>query len=169
MEDMWKVCDLNWSPQCKTVITAVVVNLISCIWMVRNQARFNNKNINMKLAISIIIANISLSGNNTKKVSFNSKRDYIILKTFKVTIHRPNVPIIKEIIWDPSLQNWTKCNIDGACSLGKASCSDIFGHNSCSAFLSLYVTFLLILLNCMVQKSYINNLLVELKKLMVGN
>jgi hypothetical protein len=131
MEDMWKICDLDWSPQCKTVIIAAMVNLINCIWMVRNQARFNNKNINWKSAISIIIANTSLSGNSTRKVSSNSIRDFTILKTFKVTIHHPNVPVIKEIIWSPPLKNWTKCNIDGACNQGKASCSGIFrNHNA---------------------------------------
>jgi ribonuclease HI len=129
MEDMWQICDLNWSPQCKIVITSAMVNLIYCIWMARNQARFNNKIINWKSAISMIIANTSLSGNNTNKSSSNSIRDFTILKTFKVTIHHPAAPVIKEIFWNPPLQNWSKCNIDGACSQGKASCSGIFRNH----------------------------------------
>ncbi|MCI15565.1 ribonuclease H protein, partial [Trifolium medium] len=29
MEDMWKLCDLNWSPQSKITITAVIINLLT--------------------------------------------------------------------------------------------------------------------------------------------
>ncbi|PNX79987.1 GDSL esterase/lipase, partial [Trifolium pratense] len=32
VEDMWKLCDMNWSPQCKITITAALVNLINAIW-----------------------------------------------------------------------------------------------------------------------------------------
>jgi hypothetical protein len=46
MEDMWKICDINWSPQFKIVITSALVNLISSIWTARNHARFNNKQTN---------------------------------------------------------------------------------------------------------------------------
>jgi hypothetical protein len=67
MEDMWNLCDLNWSPQGKVTITVAIINLLNFIWFVRNQARFNNKIISWKSAISMIISNTSLSGNNTKK------------------------------------------------------------------------------------------------------
>jgi hypothetical protein len=56
-----------------------------------------------------------LTGNNTRKVSSNSIRDFTIFKIFKVNIHNPHVPVIKEILWHPPLENWIKCNIDGAC------------------------------------------------------
>jgi len=39
-EDIWKLCDRAWSPQCKVVIRDALINLISIIWYVRNQARF---------------------------------------------------------------------------------------------------------------------------------
>jgi hypothetical protein len=129
IEDMWKICDMDWSPQCKEVIRAAMVNLLNCIWMARNQARFINKGTNWRSAISFIIANTSLTGNNTKKRSSNSIRDFSILKTFKVNIHHPNVPVIREIFWHPPLLNWTKCNIDGACSQGLASCSGVFRNH----------------------------------------
>ncbi|GAU22345.1 hypothetical protein TSUD_106730 [Trifolium subterraneum] len=129
MEDIWKICDLNSSPQCKIVITAAMVNLLNCIWLARNQARFSNKIISWRSAISWIIAVTSLTGNNTRKVSSNSIRDFTILKTFKVTIHHPNVPAIKEIIWQPPMCNWIKCNIDGACTQGLASCSGVFRNH----------------------------------------
>jgi hypothetical protein len=114
MDDMWKLCDLNWSPQCKSVITSALINLLNVIWYARNQARFSNNFISWKSSISLIIANVSLSSNNSKKTSSNSIRDFIILKHFNFTIHHPNATVIKEILWQPPLTNWVKCNIDGA-------------------------------------------------------
>jgi len=43
IEDIWRLCDRGWSPQCKIVIKAAIVNILSTIWFVRNQARFNIK------------------------------------------------------------------------------------------------------------------------------
>jgi ribonuclease HI len=62
------------------------------------------------------------------------------LKTFKVTIHHPKAPVIKEIIWQFPLHNWTKCNIDGACTgnSGNASCSGIF-RNRDAGFMFCFV------------------------------
>ncbi|PNX59785.1 hypothetical protein L195_g059860, partial [Trifolium pratense] len=31
MEDIWKLCDLNWSPQCKVTLTAAIINLLNTI------------------------------------------------------------------------------------------------------------------------------------------
>ncbi|CAJ2666577.1 unnamed protein product [Trifolium pratense] len=64
MEDMLKLCELNWSTKCKITITAAIINLLNTIWLVGNQARFNNKFISWKSAISLIIASNSLTGNN---------------------------------------------------------------------------------------------------------
>ncbi|GAU35943.1 hypothetical protein TSUD_394910 [Trifolium subterraneum] len=128
MEDMWNLCDLNRSPQCKITITAAIINLPNTIWLVRNEARFNNKIIPWKSAISLIIASTALTGNNTCKSSSNSIRDFTFLKIFRVTIHHPKTPILKEIIWQPPLLNWIKVNIDGAScgNPGNASCGGVF-------------------------------------------
>jgi hypothetical protein len=67
MEDMWKLCDMNWSPQCKITVTAALVNLINDIWFARNQVRYHNKHISRNSLINLIIANTSLFGNNSKK------------------------------------------------------------------------------------------------------
>ncbi|PNX65865.1 ribonuclease H, partial [Trifolium pratense] len=66
MEDMWKVCDINWSPQCKVVITSALVNLLNSIWVARNQVRFSNGQANWKSSISMIIANTSMSDGAAK-------------------------------------------------------------------------------------------------------
>ncbi|GAU27921.1 hypothetical protein TSUD_160160 [Trifolium subterraneum] len=133
MEDMWKLCDLNWSPQCKITITAAIINLINTLWLVRNQARFNNNFILWRSAISLIIASTALTGNNTSKSSSNSIRDFTVLKMFRITIHHPIPPVLKEIIWQPPLLNWFKCNTYGASSgnPGNASCGGVFrDHNA---------------------------------------
>jgi ribonuclease HI len=133
LEDMWKIADLNWSPQCRVTIIAAIVNLLNTLWLVRNQARFNNKLIDWKSAISLIIAGTTLSGNITRKPSSNSIRDFSLLKLFRITIHHPNVPILKEILWHPPLFHWYKCNTDGASNgnPGPASCGGVFrDHNS---------------------------------------
>jgi ribonuclease HI len=79
-------------------------------------------------AISLIMANTALSGNNTSKASFSSIVDFTFLKHFKINIHHPKAPVIKEIIWNPPLINWIKCNIDGASkgNPGIASCAGVF-------------------------------------------
>ncbi|CAJ2670958.1 unnamed protein product [Trifolium pratense] len=131
MEDIWKLCDLNWSPQCKVTLTAAIINLLNTIWLVRNQARYNNAVISWKSAISMIIVDTSLTGNNTSKLSSNAIKDFIFLKMFRITIHHPKVPVIKEIYWQPPLLNWIKCNIDGAScgNPGNASCGGIFRNH----------------------------------------
>lgn len=113
LEDIWKIVDKSWSPQCKILITSSLINVLNTIWYVRNQARFNHKTIPWKSAVSMIIASFSLSGNSTSKTSNNSIRDFTILKTFFCVIHQPKPQVIKEVIWHPPLVNWIKCNIDG--------------------------------------------------------
>jgi ribonuclease HI len=128
MEDMWKLCELNWSPQSKITVTAAIINLLHTIWSARNQARFNDTSISWRAAISLIIANTSLTGNNTKKVSSNSLRDFSFLKLFRISIHHSRAPVLKEVLWQPPSLNWYKCNIDGASNgnPGNASCGGLF-------------------------------------------
>ncbi|MCH99434.1 ribonuclease H protein [Trifolium medium] len=128
IEDIWNLCDANWSPQCKVTIIAAIIYLINTVWFVRNQARFQNNLIPWNSAIALIIANTSLTGNHTGKSSSNSVRDFSFLKCFKINIHRPKATVLKEICWQPPLLNWFKCNIDGASNgnPGLASCGGIF-------------------------------------------
>lgn len=36
LEDVWKICDLSWSPQCKVVVLSALMNLFNTIWYARN-------------------------------------------------------------------------------------------------------------------------------------
>jgi ribonuclease HI len=133
MEDMWKLCDNHWSPQCKITITAAIINLLNTIWYARNQSRFRDNKISWMNAISLISSSTTMTGNNTKKVSSNSIRDFSFLKFFNITIHNPKVPCLKEVIWIPPSLNWIKCNTDGAScgNPGLASCGGVFrDHNA---------------------------------------
>jgi hypothetical protein len=56
-----------------------------------------------------------------------------ILKAFNVSIHHPNAPSIKEVVWLPPIVPWVKCNPDGAAAgnLGQAACGSVFrDHNA---------------------------------------
>lgn len=132
LSDVWKISGNYWSPQCLVVIKSCVVNIISTIWFIRNQACFQNKQINWRIAINTIISNVSLSGNHTIKTSAASMTEFVIMKTFKVNIHPPKAPSIKEVIWQPPIQQWIKLNTDGAMIKNpcRASCASIFRDNN---------------------------------------
>jgi hypothetical protein len=80
MDDIWKLCELNWAPQSKVTLIVAIINLIKTIWFVRNQARFNDTIISWRTVISSIITSTSLTGNNTCKPSSNSIRDFIFFE-----------------------------------------------------------------------------------------
>jgi hypothetical protein len=126
IEDIWNICDRGWSPQCKIVIQATVVNIFSTIWCYRNQCRFQDSKPNWKLAINSIISAVNLSGSNTSKLSNSSVRDLITLKKFDVIVHPPKPMNIKEIIWSPPITGWIKCNTDGAATSISSSCGGYF-------------------------------------------
>jgi ribonuclease HI len=77
----------------------------------------------------MIIANVSLSGNKTSKVFNSSMRDFSILKKFKINIHPPKAPTIKEVLWCPPKINWIKCNTDGAATSNTTAYGGIFRNH----------------------------------------
>ncbi|CAJ2628490.1 unnamed protein product [Trifolium pratense] len=129
MDDIWHLCDNGWSPQCKITIKAALINLLNAIWFARNNARFNNKVTHWKSAVTWIISSTSLAGNISSCVSSSSMRDFMILKCFNVKLHPPNPLVIKEVIWQPPLEHWVKCNTDGPFNNHKSSCGDIFRNH----------------------------------------
>jgi len=132
-EDIWKLCDKRWTPQCKVVVQAVIINILSTIWFIRNQARFKDKKIHWKSAINNIIAAVSLTGNRTKLTSFVDMDEFVFLKAFKINIHPPRAPLIKEVLWIPPTPTWIKVNTNGALTKNpnRASCGGVFrDHNS---------------------------------------
>jgi hypothetical protein len=114
VHDVWSLLDRNWSPQCTLVIKACLINIINIIWFRRNHIRFQGKSLHWKSAISLIIAQTSIAGNNTNKSARGDMREFSILKACKVTIRPPRAPNIKEVIWSPPMVSWIKVNTDGA-------------------------------------------------------
>lgn len=138
IEEIWTICDRCWSPQCKTVIQASIVNIVSTICYSRNQCRFQDIKPNWRSAINSIISAVNLSGSNTSKRSNSSVKDLITLKKFDVIVHPPKPMNIKEIIWSPSYMGWIKCNTDGEATSITSSCGGIF-RDSSTNFLTSFV------------------------------
>ncbi|GAU47191.1 hypothetical protein TSUD_350560 [Trifolium subterraneum] len=124
----------NWSPQCKVVINAALVHILYAIWIARNKIRFKNEQSCWRSSVSWISSNISMAGNFTSKLSSSALRDFITLKRFNVTVHSPKHTILKEVIWQPPLSNWVKCNTDGASTNVSSACGGLF-RNSNADFL----------------------------------
>lgn len=91
IHDIWHLCDINWTPRCKVVIKACIINVLNVNWYRRNQARFQDNLLHWKSVVNLIISNVSLSSNNTKKTSAISMYEFTILKACKVDIHPPKV------------------------------------------------------------------------------
>ncbi|MCI20530.1 ribonuclease H protein, partial [Trifolium medium] len=78
------------------------------------------------------ISKTALAGNSTKKTASGSLTEFAIFKTFSVKILPPKAPNIIEVLWQPPLNLWVKCNIDGAAKgyPGLAACAGLFRDNS---------------------------------------
>jgi ribonuclease HI len=55
----------------------------------------------------------------------------MILKALHVPLKFPNAPIIKEVLWQPPILDWIKCNSDGASAgnPGNSACGGAFAVN----------------------------------------
>jgi len=54
--------------------------------------------IHWKTVVHMIISNVSWSGNNTTRSASRDIVKFTILKHFKVDIHPPKAPLIKEVM-----------------------------------------------------------------------
>lgn len=101
MTYMWNICNRSWNPQCKLVITAAMINIICIVWYARNQLRFSSRKIHWKSSLYTIISNTTLTGNLSKVVASASVINFVILKSFSVTIHPPKALNNIEVLWEP--------------------------------------------------------------------
>jgi hypothetical protein len=129
--DVFSLCNRSWSPLCKISIIAVIINCFNIIWFSRNQKRFADKNVLISSAINMIIANVALSGKLSKAHAFSSVSEFMILKALHVPLKFPNAPIIKEVLWQPPILNWIRCNSDGASTgnPGNSACGGVFRNS----------------------------------------
>jgi hypothetical protein len=81
MTDIWNLAD-SWSPHCKIVINAAIINIFNAIWLARNNARFNNLVANWRSSVSSIYVDVATVGNFTSNLSSSSIRDFTILQCF---------------------------------------------------------------------------------------
>lgn len=92
--------DRSWSDQMHDVITATIINVIWGIWHCRNQARFQNKNIPLHLAINVILA-IYLAGNASTGSMSSLISKLVIMRSLGIQGHPLKASIIKQVIWYP--------------------------------------------------------------------
>ncbi|WJX52536.1 hypothetical protein P8452_38639 [Trifolium repens] len=104
-----------------------------------NQLRFNNKKIHWKSLINCIIASVSMSCNNSNLKAYSNISEFVLLQKFQVKRNFGNAPKIKEVLWQPPILNWIKCNCDGASvgNPGISACGGIF-RNANASFLGVF-------------------------------
>ncbi|PNX92034.1 ribonuclease H [Trifolium pratense] len=134
MTDICHLAKNNRSPQCKVVINDVLIHILYAIWIAINKVRFKNEKPCWRSLVSWIFANITMAGNFTSKLSFSALRDFITLMRFNVTVHSPKPTTLKEVIWQPPLSNWVKCNTDGTSTNSSPAYGGLF-RNSDADFL----------------------------------
>ncbi|GAU13228.1 hypothetical protein TSUD_245980 [Trifolium subterraneum] len=93
-----------------------------------NQKRFADKSIHVNTAINQIIASVPLTGNISNLHANSSMSEFVILKALNIQMQFSKAPVIKEVLWQPPILNWMKCNSDGASlgNPGNSSCGGIF-------------------------------------------
>jgi hypothetical protein len=125
------LCNRACSSQSQIVIKAAIINILYAIWISRNKARFKSIAPNWNSTLSWIVVNVTLAGNHTNSLASSSIRDFSLLKAFNVRLNPPKPTSLKEVIWQPPLPHWIKCNVDGAYSSNASACGGIF--RNCNA------------------------------------
>lgn len=126
IEDVWNLCNRGWSPHCQLTVNAALIFIFNAIWFSRNSARFNNKIIPWRTAISNIISGVSLSTSKSRLFASSSMIEFSILKALNCRINPPPSCMVKEVFWSPPFLNWIKANCDGAATTVASSCGGIF-------------------------------------------
>ncbi|XP_058783723.1 uncharacterized protein LOC131658448 [Vicia villosa] len=139
--DVWSLCNKYGAGQCKSVVGAAVIYVLNVIWLTRNKFRFHNAGMNFSAATSYIMDAVSLAGSASSTAKHLNVHDFIILKSFKVSIRPPKAPVIMEVIWKPPPRNWIKINCDGVSSSspGLSACGGIV-RNSDGMFLGAFAS-----------------------------
>ncbi|CAJ2646783.1 unnamed protein product [Trifolium pratense] len=82
----------------------------------------------LNTTINEVIASVSLTGSISKLHANSSMSEFVILKALHVQMQFSKAPVIKEVLWQPPILNWMKCNSVGASTgnPGNSSCAGIF-------------------------------------------
>ncbi|XP_058726868.1 uncharacterized protein LOC131598268 [Vicia villosa] len=133
IKDCRRIIEMNWSAQAMSVVKAGLVGVFYQVWIARNHARFEDKQIHWKHCISLTVAQLQMIGNNANKTSNSSISNFTVLKNFNISIRPSKALTTMNVLWTPPLHGWLKCNVDGvACGFPWTSaCGGIFrDHNA---------------------------------------
>jgi hypothetical protein len=117
-------------------VIAAIIGVFNAIWSCRNNQRFKDIKPSLNVVFTMVCSSVSLSCNVTSLSAGPSMSEFTILKFFKVNLHRPKAQRILEVIWQPPLNGWIKCNTDGT-SLGNPGLSACAGFSKTVMVLTL--------------------------------
>jgi hypothetical protein len=93
IENLWKIEKKFTNAQCQVVVTAGIINVLNAIWHSRKQERFQDKHFSWQMAINMVVSNVSLTGNKTKRAAAINMAEFELLKAFKIQIHPMKPPL----------------------------------------------------------------------------
>lgn len=121
------------------VLLFAITHDLQVILRARNFSRFNNKMFSFNCIANCVHASIDLSGHLSKGAMHPSMSDFNILKSFNIKGHSPTPSKVIDVLLQPLLLGWLKCNIDGATQgyPGRAAKGGVF-RNSLGSFVGTF-------------------------------
>ncbi|XP_019431643.1 PREDICTED: uncharacterized protein LOC109338785 [Lupinus angustifolius] len=143
IQSLLRVCQSNWSPQLKLVVTASIVNTISAIWHCRNYRRFDDTTVGFRQACDMIKRDTSLTGSLSTMAANTNLFEFSTTPRFNCSPHYTLAHAITKVRWLPPSQGWIKINSDGAAHgyPGHAGGGGIFRDNN-GDMLGCFATYL---------------------------
>ncbi|XP_058733647.1 uncharacterized protein LOC131605290 [Vicia villosa] len=74
------------------------------------------------------MAHVRLIGNNTSLHASSSMVDLCLLKSLRILLNYFCAPKIIEVLWQPPVLDWVKCNCDGSFDNNSIGCGGIFAE-----------------------------------------
>ncbi|XP_058776615.1 uncharacterized protein LOC131650935 [Vicia villosa] len=137
LEDCRNLLLQSWCPQSKVVLQASIACIFHQIWLTRNRSRFEDLSANWKSCVGFVTTHAKIVGLNTRRISNSAIKNFVMLKSFGISIHPKKQTTTIEVLWSPPLAGWMKCNTDGVSILNGAACGVICRDHHANHLFSL--------------------------------
>jgi hypothetical protein len=108
------------SSQMKDVMVAAIIHVVYCIWITRNDFRFNSAHPSLHHTMAKITSFVAMSGVNSNGNCLPI--DVAVLNNFLIPPSFRRVKEIVSVVWKPPTITWVKANTDGSVVNLNASC-----------------------------------------------